>query len=345
MRELIDKAKVIALELKQAAEKVVTIKEVDDLRVQFMGREGCLTLLIKELKDLDSLAKREVGPVLNQIRVDATEIFRRLKEDIEKREAEAANMREKGFDVSAYQPKGRPDGTRHIYSKFIEDIEDIFMSMGFSIFDGPEVETDFYNFQALNIPQNHPARDMQDTFWFEKDKKLLRTHTSNVQIHAMQKYGVPIAGVCTGRVYRYEATDATHDCMFTQCEGLLVDKNVSISQLLGTVKKFLQRLFDSKKLKIRVRPGFFPFVEPGLEVDMSCVFCKDGCSVCKKTTWIELMGAGLVHPNVLRAVKVDPEVYSGFAFGVGIERLAMLRYGIDDIRLFHSGRVKFLQQF
>jgi len=211
--------------------------------------------------------------------------------------------------------------------------------------DGPEVETSHYNFEALNIPADHPARDMQDTFWLTLPGRLLRTQTSNVEIRTMEQQKPPFAIVSPGRVYRNEATDASHDFMFTQLECLVVDKHVSLSNLLGTVQLFLQRVFGREDLKIRARPGYFPFVEPGVEIDASCLFCTHGCSICKKTTWIELLGSGLTHPNVLRACNLDPEEYTGFAFGMGIERLAMLKYGITDIRLFHSGSLAFLKQF
>ncbi|MFC1854729.1 phenylalanine--tRNA ligase subunit alpha [Candidatus Dependentiae bacterium] len=345
MNELISEVEKIAAQMQRELENAGSVKDIEGIKVKFLGREGCLTALMKRLKGLDLDAKKEVGPVFNRVRKEAEAGLRRAKEKLERREAEKLNEREKWFDVTISSCDSGLTGTRHIYSTFLEEIEDIFISMGFSVFDGPEVEKDFYNFGALNIPEDHPARDMQDTLWLEGGENLLRTHTSNVQIHAMQKYGAPIAGIAPGRVFRRDETDATHDVMFTQCEGILVDKGISLSHLLGTVNVFLKRIFRSEDVKIRTRPGFFPFVEPGLEVDMSCVFCKDGCSVCKKTGWIELMGAGLVHPNVLKAVEIDPEVYSGFAFGFGVERLAMLRYGINDVRLFHSGKLKFLEQF
>jgi phenylalanyl-tRNA synthetase alpha chain len=345
MLDLTIEAKRIESELTTAISSAKSINEVEAVRLKFLGREGLIPALMKSLKDISAEEKRVVGPALNQLRETATSILQEAKIRIETESADAANQKKTNFDVTATLPKTKPKGSRHIYTKFLEEIEDIFISMGLSVFDGPEVETDFYNFGALNIPEDHPARDMYDTFWIDPGKRLLRTHTSTIQIHAMQKYGVPIAGIAPGRVYRHEAVDATHDAMFTQCEGLVVDKGINMSHLLGTMKTFLGKMFESKKIEIRVRPGFFPFVEPGLEIDMSCIFCDKGCSICKKTKWIELCGAGMVHPNVLRAVNVDPDVYSGFAFGFGVERLAMLRYGIDDVRHFHAGRIKFLEQF
>jgi phenylalanyl-tRNA synthetase alpha chain len=217
--------------------------------------------------------------------------------------------------------------------------------MGWHIADGPEVETDYYNFTALNIPDEHPAREMHDTFWLDVPGMLMRTHTSTVQIHTMKKKELPLAVFAPGRCYRNEATDASHDFMFTQGEGLVIDKNISIANLLAIAQTFLQEFFEKKDLKIRARPGYFPFVEPAIEIDASCPFCKNGCSVCKKTTWIELLGSGLVHPNVLRHGNINPDLYRGCAFGFGMERLAMVKYGINDIRLFHSSKLQFLDQF
>lgn len=247
-------------------------------------------------------------------------------------------------------------------------IASIFDSLGFSMPEGPEVETEYYNFDALNIPADHPARDMWDTFWIknpkdflsrmspndaehtqknaEKDARLLlRTHTSPVQVRYMETHQPPLAIVSIGKTYRYEATDATHETNFNQVEGLMVDKNISMANLKGVLTEFFKRLFE-KELKVRFRPSYFPFVEPGLEVDLQCFKCSgNGCNVCKKTGWIEIMGAGMVHPKVLQNVKIDPRVYQGFAFGMGLERIAMLKYGIDDVRLLHSGDLRFIRQF
>jgi phenylalanyl-tRNA synthetase alpha chain len=321
-----------------------TLKELDTIRVSFLGKKGLITTLMAELKTLPMEEKRTFGPILNEFKKTSDAKINATKEKIIEKTAQVAMLKKQNFDVTAYKPQALK-GNTHLYTKFIEEIENIFISMGFTMFSGPEVENAFYNFTALNIPEDHPARDMMDTFWLNKKNLLLRTHTSTVQIHAMQKNPLPFAGVGTGRVFRHEAIDATHDCMFWQCEGILIDKNVTLSNLFAVAKKFLQTLFKKKTLNIRIRPGFFPFVEPGLEIDMLCPFCKNGCRVCKKTTWIEVFPAGLIHPNVLKAVNIDPEKYSGFAFGFGLTRLAMLRYGINDIRHFHSGKYKFLEQF
>ena len=297
-----------------------------------------------QLKKLPVEEKRVLGPKLNQLKTDIQNAYEDKKEEIQQLITTKKLGKQKYFDVTAsrYQEL-RP--SRHIYTQIIEQFENIFISMGYDIVDGPEAETDYYNFEALNIPPNHPARDLQDTFWLDVSDKLLRTQTSSVQARVMKAKELPLAVFSPGRCYRNEATDASHDFMFTQAEALLIDKNVSIAHLLATARIFLQTIFEKEDLKIRVRPGYFPFVEPGLEIDASCPFCTAGCSVCKKTTWIELLGSGLVHPNVLRAGNIDPDIYSGFAFGIGIERVAMLKYGINDIRLFHSSKIAFLDQF
>ena len=256
----------------------------------------------------------------------------------------AAQKRLAAFDVTAYAPN-QLRGSLHPYTTTIAEIEDIFITMGFEIVDGPELETDFYNFEALNIPKDHPARDMHDTFWLPKPHHLLRTHTSSVQIRSLKSRKPPLAIVAPGRCFRHEATDASHDYLFLQCEGLIVSETISLANLFAVTKTFLQRLFKTEKLTIRQRPGYFPFVEPGVEIDMSCPFCTDGCSTCKKTGWIEICGTGLVHPHVLTACGIDPERYTGCAFGFGLTRLVMLKYGIRDIRLLHEGRIEFLEQF
>jgi phenylalanyl-tRNA synthetase alpha chain len=323
---------------------VKTVQDLENLRVATLGRNGSLTQLMKKLGDLSLEEKRELGPLLNSVK---TEVGRKL---LEKETSLKATLEQqqyqtlKSFDVTLYR-KASYQGSLHIYSHVVAELEDIFISMGYQIADGPEVETDFYNFEALNVPKDHPARDMQDSFWLNIPGILLRTQTSNVQIHTMETQKPPIAIFAPGRVFRNEATDATHEFMFMQGECLFIDKKVSVGNLLATAQAFLQAFFNKKDLTIRVRPGYFPFVEPGLEIDASCPFCTKGCSLCKHTRWIELLGSGLVHPNVLRAGGIDPNIYSGFAFGFGIDRLAMIKYGIDDIRLFRSTKPAFLKQF
>jgi len=344
MKNLEQTITIFEKELKDALKNTQNQEQLEQVRIEFLGRHGKIVALMGQLKELDTEHKREFGPKLNQLKKESEASFKQRKADLEKEERTLEILKKQQFDVTAYKPT-QLEGSTHVLTKVVEQIEDIFISMGYKVADGPELETEFYNFEALNIPADHPARDSQDTFWFDVPGLLLRTQTSTIQIHEMEKNGVPIALIGPGRVYRNEATDASHDFVFSQYEGLLVDKNISIGNLLATMKTFFQRLFERKDIDIRVRPGYFPFVEPGIEIDASCPFCKEGCSVCKKTRWIELLGAGLVHPNVLRYCKVDPEKYSGFAFGGGIERLAMIKYGINDIRFFHGANIDFLKQF
>jgi phenylalanyl-tRNA synthetase alpha chain len=244
-------------------------------------------------------------------------------------------------------------GSLHPLSSIILEIERIFNKMGFDIASGPEVETEFYNFDALNIPKHHPARDMWDTIWLNQEdgvRKLLRTHTSPVQIRHLEKNGVPVRIISPGKVFRHEATDATHEAQFFQFEGLMIDEKTSLSTLTTVLKKFFSE-FLGKKLNVRLRPGYFPFVEPGVEVDVECFKCNeegevsDSCNICRGSGWIEILGGGMVHPNVLSSVGIDPEKYQGFAFGGGIDRLAMLRYGVPDVRLFYQGDLRLVKQF
>jgi phenylalanyl-tRNA synthetase alpha chain len=331
-------------QLTDALQKVSNQDQLEQVRISFLSRNGLVAELMESIKKLSLEEKRTFGPRLNSFKQDAQKLFNEKKDFLEDQEKKAEQIRTKYFDVTAYQP-GQLKGSLHPYTHLTEKIEDIFTTMGFQIADGPEVEADYYNFEALNIPEDHPARDMHDTFWLDVPGLLMRTHTSPVQIHAMEGSKPPIALIAPGRCYRHEAVDASHDFMFMQTEGMVIDKNISMGNLLATAQTVLQALFDKTDLKLRVRPGYFPFVEPGVELDMSCPFCTSGCSVCKKTGWIETGGAGLIHPNVLRMSGIDPDVYSGFAFGFGLTRLAMLTYGINDIRLLHSAKLEFLTQF
>lgn len=235
-------------------------------------------------------------------------------------------------------------GHIHPLNQVIRSAVEIFTELGFEVAEGPEAETEYYNFDALNIPKDHPARDMWDTFWL-KDGRLLRTHTSPVQVRYMEKHKPPLAIIVPGKTYRYEATDATHEAQFTQLEGLMIGETVTLANMKWVLAQFFEKLF-AKKLEVRLRPSYFPFVEPGFEVDVQCFKCAGaGCSMCKRTGWIEIMGAGMVHPKVLEGVGIDPNKYHGFAFGMGAERIAMLKYGVDDIRLFYSGDMRFVNQF
>ncbi len=340
MKELEKKIQQIEKECNAELKKTHSVNALEEIRVKYLGRNGTLTELMGSLKKLSLEQKRLMGPRLNELKNALSKSYESQKNKIESKGTSTGPL----FDVTAYKPH-QQHGSMHICSQITEQLSNIFISMGYMIVDGPEMETDYYNFSTLNIPSDHPARDSHDTFWLNISDRLLRTHTSSVQAHTMENNNPPLAIFAPGRVYRNEALDASHEFMFSQAEGLFIDKNVSMAHLLATAKTFLRNFFGKNDLEIRVRPGYFPFVEPGIEIDGSCPFCADGCSICKHTTWIELLGAGLVHPNVLRANGINPDEYSGFAFGFGIERLIMIKYGITDIRLFHSANISFLDQF
>lgn len=323
---------------------VQNLNELEQVRVDFLGRTGQISEYLKTIKDFSSEDKKKWGAKFNQLKLSTEQDFQARFTQLQQVLLSQAEMMQNSFDVTSYLPN-QQFGSLHPCTLIMQKVENVFISMGYQIADGPELETDFYNFEALNIAPNHPARDMQDTFWVNLPGQLMRTQTSNVQIHTMQNQQPPIAILAPGRVYRSEATDASHDFVFKQFEGLLVGKDISMANLLATMQACLQAIFAKDQLNVRMRPGYFPFVEPGVEIDMQCPFCEAGCSVCKRTRWIELCGAGLVHPNVLKAAGIDSEIYSGFAFGFGLTRLVMLSYGIKDIRLLHSGKIGFLNQF
>ena len=334
---------------------------LESVRIAWLGRkEGRLTLLLKQLGTLSLDDKKRYGPPFNELRANL-EALLASKEKLLKSQ-ERANSLEK--DVIDTTLPGAPYVCGHLHplTQVMDQLVSIFRSLGFVCADGPEIENDFYNFEALNVPADHPARDMQDTFYLESSRQqlvlpnltgaqadheptLLRTQTSPVQVHVMQTYPPPIAIVCPGRVYRHEAQDATHLAVFHQMEGLMVDEGVSFADLKGTLARFAQ-LFFAPTVKTRFRPSFFPFTEPSAQMDVSCWLCDGaGCSACKGQGWIELLGAGMVNPRVLSGVGIDPEKYSGFAFGVGIERIAFIKYGVSDLRLFYENDTRFLEQF
>lgn len=324
-------------DLTQKVSKAQDLENLEAVRIEYLGRQGIIAQqIMPELKKLSLEEKQIFGPIINQLKEQSQIIFESKKRDLENKALLKLLEKDCNFDVTFSKPQTQT-GSLHPITLTYNKVRDIFLSMGYEIHDGREVETDWYNFGALNIPEDHPARDMWDTFWLDIPGLLLRTHTSTVQIHAMEKQELPLALVAPGRVYRHEATDATHDFMFNQVEGLVIDTNIALTHLLGTVEAFLRAFFEDESLKIRVRPSYFPFVEPGIEIDMS--------SNLFKNRWIEIAGAGLVHPHVLNACKIDPNKYSGFAFGFGLDRLTMLKYGIDDIRLFSSNKLEFLKQF
>ena len=320
-------------------------KELQELRVAVLGKKGSLTDLLKGLKDLPNEERPKVGKMVNEVRDVLTEAFDEAAKIVEAAKIQA-QLDSESLDVTL---PGRQVklGNRHILSQTAEEIEDIFIGMGYQVVDGFEVEQDYYNFERMNLPKDHPARDMQDTFYITEEI-LLRTHTSPVQARAMDAHDFskgPLKMISPGRVFRRDTDDATHSHQFHQIEGLVVGKNISMADLQGTLQLIVQKMFGEER-QIRLRPSYFPFTEPSVEVDVSCFKCGgDGCNVCKKTGWIEIMGAGMVHPRVLEMSGIDATVYSGFAFGLGQERVAMLRYGINDIRGFYQGDVRFSEQF
>ncbi|MHB1300497.1 MAG: phenylalanine--tRNA ligase subunit alpha [Burkholderiales bacterium] len=316
--------------------------ELEQAKARYLGKGGAITELLKGLGKLDPDARREAGAAINRAK-DAVES--RLAE---RREAIQAAILEKQLAEEALDVtlpgRGQETGGIHPVTRTLERVQTIFHSIGFSSVSGPEIETDFFNFTALNIPEDHPARAMHDTFYVDAEH-LLRTHTSPIQIHYMMENAPPVKIIAPGRVYRVDS-DATHSPMFHQIEGLWVDEEVNFTHLKGVVSDFLQRFFEREQLKVRFRPSFFPFTEPSAEIDMGCVFCDgDGCRVCSHTGWLEVGGCGMVHPNVLKHVGWDNEKYLGFAFGMGLDRLAMLKYGVNDLRLFFSNDLRFLKQF
>jgi phenylalanyl-tRNA synthetase alpha chain len=313
-----------------------------EVRDRYLAREGgVITAAMKQLRDLPKEERPLFGQKMNELRALAET---RLDERLEA--VKAAELAGKRSLADVTRP-GFPfiPGTAHPIKRLQAEIEQIFVSMGFKIFSLPEIETDYYNFESLNMPRNHPARDAQDTFYFD-DSVLLRTHCSSVQPHAMEALKPPIRAVSTGKVYRRDPFDATHSPMFYQVDVIAVEEGLTMGDLKGTLDVFLKRVFNNEKIKTRLRPGFFPFVEPGAEVDISCIFCGGkGCSTCKGSGWIEILGAGMVHPKVLHMSGITDPRYSGFAWGMGIDRVAILKYGVDDIRLFFENDLRFLQQF
>jgi phenylalanyl-tRNA synthetase alpha chain len=314
-------------------------QQAELFRIKYLGKKGLFRSLLKGLKDLSIEDKKIFGGKLNRLREEIEEAFRAAPWQSQKNTAVA----EAGFDPTL-PAWPLPCGSIHPLVRIRKEIVDIFISMGFAVAYGPDVETDYYNFEALNFPPHHPARDMQDTFFVSHDI-LLRTHTSPVQIRVMEQQPPPIRSIMPGTVYRNEEISARSNCQFSQIEGLYVDEQVSLADLKGTLLAFSKRFFG-EDTAIKIRPSFFPFTEPSIEIDVKCFLCKGaGCSVCKQSGWLEVLGAGMVHPNVLKNAGIDPERYTGFAFGMGIDRIALLRYGINDIRLFYENNVRFLQQF
>ncbi|MFP4286873.1 MAG: phenylalanine--tRNA ligase subunit alpha [Candidatus Izemoplasmataceae bacterium] len=330
--------------LKEALQEVNQIEALNDLKALYVGKKSELSGLMRHMKDLSDEEKPAFGQAVNDAKLALTKLIDEKREAIETKALEAKLKKETldvtldGYTLSLGQP--------HILTKTVHEIEDLFLGMGYLIKEGPEIESDAYNFEKLNLPKDHPARDMQDSFYITKDT-LLRTHTSPVQVRTMLEYGgvKPVKIICPGKVYRRDDDDATHSHQFMQIEGLVVDKDTSMADLKGTLLEVAKKMFGEDR-KIRLRPSYFPFTEPSVEVDVTCSKCGGkGCSMCKQTGWIEILGAGMVHNNVLAASGYDPKIYQGFAFGMGVERIAMLKYGIDDIRHFYQNDYRFIKQF
>jgi len=324
---------------------ITNLAELNDLKTEYLGKKGPVQELSSMLRDLSVEEKKEFGRILNEFKTEVSSMFDNLKNELETKALNEKLQNEK-IDISLPATK-IPVGAPNILEKIIEEVEEVFMSMGYDVVDGPEVEEDRYNFELLNIPKGHPARDAQDTFYIKDEEILLRSQTSPVQVRTMLKIGggEPVRMICPGKTYRRDDDDATHSHQFMQIEGLLVDKDISLSDLKGTFDTIAKRLFG-EDCKTRFRPSYYQFTEPSVETDISCFKCKgEGCSLCKNTGWITVSGAGMVHPNVLRNCGYDPEVWTGFAFGFGAERLAMLKYGINDIRTFYNTDLRELKDF
>lgn len=335
LKELTDKALA-------AVADASDLRTLDDIRISYLGKKGEISALLKTLGKLSAEERPKAGAVINEAKQQVQDAIEARKAALEGAALEQKLSAEK-IDVTL-PGRGESAGALHPVTRTRRRIEDFFLKLGYDVAEGPEVEDDFHNFEALNIPSHHPARAMHDTFYFG-DGRLLRTHTSPVQVRVMEAGEPPFRIIAPGRVYRCDS-DLTHTPMFHQVEGLLVDKHVTFADLRGTVAAFLQAFFEVDDLPVRFRPSYFPFTEPSAEVDIGCTHCGgDGCRVCGHTGWLEVMGCGMVHPTVLKHGGVDPEQYSGFAFGMGVERLAMLRYGVNDLRMFFENDVRFLGQF
>ncbi len=329
----------IRQKVESAIAQIKNSDELEKFRIDFLARKGTIAELFDALKNVQNSDKPVIGKKLNELRLFAEQQFEQLKNSLH-----TAKKSEHQYIDLTLPGRTLPIGTRHPVTQTLDEIKSIFYSMGFGIADGPEIEDDYHNFEALNFPADHPARDMQDTFFLAKDV-LLRTHTSPVQIRVMKEQKPPIRVIMPGKVYRNEAISARSYCLFHQVEGLYVDKKVTFSELKGTLVAFAKQFYGSN-IKYKFRPSFFPFTEPSLEMDITCFLCNgNGCRVCKHSGWLEVLGAGMVHPNVLKNVGYDPDEVSGYAFGMGIERITMLRLGITDIRLLYENDVRFLKQF
>lgn len=341
MKEQIEQIKLKSIEeIKNSTD----LKNLEELRVKYLGKKGELTAVLRGMKDLSPEERPIIGNLVNDVKAELENLIEE-KETLFKQEELNKKLEAEKIDITLPGSKLKR-GSLHPVNRIIEDIEDLFVSMGYDVVEGPELETDEFCFERLNLPKGHPARDMQDTFYIDENT-LMRTHTSPVQAHTLlaAKGKGPIKVICPGKTYRRDDDDATHSHQFMQCEGLVVDKNITLADLKGTLEVFARKFFGEKR-EIRLRPSYFPFTEPSVEVDISCHHCGGkGCAMCKGTGWIEILGAGMVNPKVLDMCGFDSKVYQGFAFGIGIERVAMLKYGIDNIRDFYNDDLRFLNQF
>jgi len=336
---MLDDLKRIEKEAKEAVLEETRPEELERLRVRFLGRKGALTVLFGRLPSLSAAEKPQAGREANRVKNELTRLFDQHLSEVGSDQERAKSKVDVTMPSAFYRP-----GSVHIINQVIDQIVKIFLGLGFSVGEGPEIETEYHNFEALNIPPDHPSRDSFDTFYLE-DGRLLRSQTSTVQIRIMEKHKPPLKIIAPGKVYRPDATDASHSFMFHQVEGLVVDKQASFADLKGVLFAFAKEFFGPK-VKMRFRPHFFPFTEPSAEADVSCIMCEGkGCRVCSRKGWLEILGAGMVHPNVLTHVGIDPKKWIGFAFGMGVERMAMLKYGITDIRIFFENDLRFLKQF
>jgi len=339
MREQLNNIKAQA---EEALSSVSSIQELENVRVKYLGKKGELTAVLRGMGALSADERPVIGQLANEVRQFIEDILTKKMKELAEAEKRIRLEKEK-IDITM-PGRTRSFGKRHPLTQVIDEIKEVFLGMGYQIAEGPEVELDYFNFEAMNIPKNHPSRDVQDTFYID-DNVVLRTHTSPVQARVMKTQKPPIRIICPGRVYRSDEVDATHSPVFHQIEGLVVDKGVTMGDLVGTLQVFAKALFG-EDTKIRLRPHHFPFTEPSAEVDVSCWSCHgSGCRVCKGEGWVEILGAGMVSPKVLRECGIDPDEYSGFAFGLGVERVAMARFNIDDMRLFTENDVRFLMQF
>ena len=337
-----DKINALRASFDEKINAVDSSKDIEALRIEFSGKKGYVASLMSELKNVAPENKKEAGAMINQLKGDIENALLAKMKELEELEIKNAIDSAESYDES--MPREAEEGSYHPITLVQRQLENIFESMGFIVEDYNEVVNDYQCFEALNIPKFHPARDMQDTYYLENGQ-LLKTHTSAAQNYIMRKYGAPVRAIFPGRCFRNESTDACHENTFFQMEGVMIDKNISISNLIYFMKTMLSEVFE-KDITVRLRPGFFPFVEPGFELDIKCLICEgEGCPSCKNSGWLELCPCGMIHPNVLTAGGIDPEEYTGFAFGLGMTRLAMMKYGIKDIRVLNSGNLKSLAQF